>query len=148
MVEKEGRVVIVEKDACFIEIIKQSTCFNCIANANNHHDYGEHSVNKDQLQKNNAYIRITNNFSLEQNDKVVIGIPENFLIKVSIFIYCLPLMNMMSALWLTSWIGCSDLLIFISVLISLSIGFLPVRALGNQYNSMIDCIKVDKIIKI
>jgi sigma-E factor negative regulatory protein RseC len=132
MIEEEGRVVAVEKDAVWVETIRKSTCSSCTAR----NGCGQHLADKYRSKKSHSYIRAVSDISLEEDDKVVVGIPETALIKVSILVYLLPLVSMMSSLWLASWLGWGDPLIAASALAGLAAGFLPVRALGHQSSDM------------
>ena len=129
MIEEHGRVVSVEKRAVWIETARKSTCSSCSAKSG----CGQHLIEKYRNSNSHSYIRATiNHQSVEQGGEVIIGIPENTLMKASMLVYLLPLLAMMLALWGASARDMGDLVTVALALLGLGLGFVPVRLFGQK----------------
>ncbi|MGI9277351.1 MAG: SoxR reducing system RseC family protein [Endozoicomonas sp.] len=132
MIEEPGRVMSVEQDGVWVETIRKSTCSSCSAR----NGCGQHLAERYVSSKSHSYIRATSDVALNENDKVVVGIPEGALIKASMFVYLLPLVSMMGSLWLSTWLEWNELVTVLTALAGLALGFLPVRSLGRRAGEM------------
>lgn len=132
MIEEEGRVVVVEQGAVWVETIRKSTCSSCSAR----NGCGQNLLEKYRASKQQSYIRATNDFSIEESDRVVIGIPESALMRASFLAYLLPLAGMMGSLWLATAAGWNDLFTALSAMAGLAAGFIPVRRLSQSNRDM------------
>lgn len=130
MIEETGRVVAVEQGAVWVETIRKSACDSCSSQKG-----CGHSVLA-KLGSGKNHVRVLNNFSLSEGDEVVIGIPEDVVVKGSLMAYFLPLLTLLFAsvvgqlMWDTEayTIGCG--------VAGLGVGFLLVRwhFLRNENN--------------
>ena len=141
MIEEEGKVVTVEQGAVWVETIRKSTCSSCSAR----NGCGQNLLEKYRSSKQQSYIRASNDFSIEENDQVVIGIPESALMRASLLVYLMPLIFMMGSLWLATAVGWNDLLTALSAMAGLAAGFIPVRMLGQSTSDMCR-VKVIKVL--
>ena len=132
MIEEQGRVMSVEKDGVWVETIRKSTCSSCSAR----NGCGQHLAERYVTNKSHSYIRATSDIALDENDKVIVGIPEGALIKASMFVYLLPLVCMMGSLWLATSLAWSELITILAALAGLALGFMPVRSLGKRAGEM------------
>ncbi|MET4708605.1 SoxR reducing system RseC family protein [Endozoicomonas lisbonensis] len=88
MIEEQGRVVTVEEGAVWVETIRKTTCSSCSAR----NGCGQHLAEKYKSSKTHSYIRAANETgsTIKEHDEVVIGIPEDSLMKASMVVYLLP----------------------------------------------------------
>lgn len=132
MIEEQGRVVTVDEDSVWVETIRQSSCSSC----NARHGCGQHLSEKYQGSKAFAYIQATSQWSLNEGDRVVVGIPEGSLMKAAVLVYLLPLMLLMVSLWLSSLMGLPDGMTLLLTAGGLAAGFIPARWLGRTQNDI------------
>lgn len=126
MIEEQGRVFSIEGDAVWVETERQSTCSGCKAK----NGCGQHLVDKYRPSSAVAYIKAASDGSLAEGDRVMVGIPENSLLKASSVVYLLPLLLLMGALWLSQLSSLSDGVTLILGTLALLAGFIPARRLG------------------
>ncbi len=143
MIEEQGSVVTIDDDAVWVETERKTTCSSCSAR----HGCGQHLSEKYKPKNSHAYIKAACSLSLNEGDKVVIGIPETALMKASLLVYMLPLFTMMSGMWLASTLGLSDPGVLLITVASLLLGFFPVRKLGQQTGDMCR-VKVIKVLSV
>ncbi|MET4693995.1 SoxR reducing system RseC family protein [Endozoicomonas lisbonensis] len=134
MIEEQGRVVTVEEGAVWVETIRKTTCSSCSAR----NGCGQHLAEKYKSSKTHSYIRAANETgsTIKEHDEVVIGIPEDSLMKASMVVYLLPLLSMMAGLWLGSFLVLGDLVTVLLALSGLAAGFVPVRMLGQKASEL------------
>ena len=132
MIKEEGQVVAVEQGAAWIETIRKSTCSSCSAR----NGCGQHLAEKLRSSKSHSYIKAISDISLKEGDRVIVGIPETALISASVLMYLIPLVIMMSGLWLGNALGFHELLVALLAVIGLAIGYWPVRALNGREADM------------
>ena len=134
MIEESGRAIAVDSNAIWVETIRKTTCTSC----NARHGCGQHLAEKYKSNQSHSYIRVTNNsgYTVREQDEVVIGIPENSLLKASMLIYFLPLLSMMLGLWVGHLFGRGDLITMLCGISALALGFLPVRHMGSKAGDM------------
>ena len=89
MITETGRVVAIEQDGLWVETIQRSTCSSCVA---------EKGCGQGLIAKwggHTSYIRVLlagrSASSYQLNEEVTIGIPEDVVVKGSLFVYLLPL---------------------------------------------------------
>lgn len=87
MIEEQGRVVAVEDEQIWVETIQQSACGSCTAKST----CGQGLIAKYTSGKRN-HIRVVSDKSVSVGDHVVLGIPENTLVKSAFLAYGLPLL--------------------------------------------------------
>ena len=128
MIEEQGRVITAEGDAVWIETERKTTCSSC----NARHGCGQHLAEKYKPSSAFAYIRAHSDWSLSEGDRVMVGIPENSLLKASMVVYLLPLLFLMAALWLSQYANYGDGTTLMLSALALVAGFIPARKLGVQ----------------
>ncbi|WP_422474987.1 SoxR reducing system RseC family protein [Endozoicomonas sp. ALB032] len=128
MIEEEGRVVAIEQGAVWVETIRKSTCSSCSVR----NGCGQNLLEKYRSNKHQSYIQAINDFSIEEDDQVIIGIPESALMRASFLVYLMPLVAMMGALLLATAVGWNDFFTALSAMAGLAAGFVSVRMLGHS----------------
>jgi len=134
MLTEAGRVVGVETDGLWIETMRRSTCGNCAAQKG----CGHGLLNRISDGKR-GYIRVLPGDRAIENyaigDQVLIGIPEEVILRGSFIAYVLPLMGMLAgALAAASWLpGNEDFLALLGAAGGLVIGFILVRWHGARH---------------
>lgn len=89
MIEETGRVLTTEDGFAEVETIRTSSCTACRAR----HGCGHHAVA--QLSSTNRMrMRAVDPLQVEVGQEVIVGIPEDTLLKASIWMYCVPLMGL------------------------------------------------------
>ena len=88
MIEEFGRVIAVKGDDVWIETISKTGCGKCSAETG----CGQGFLAKFGVGKRN-HIRIKSELALAVNDQVLIGLPEDVLIKSSLLVYGTPLLS-------------------------------------------------------
>ena len=140
MIEEQGRVVAVERDFVWVETIRQSGCSSCSAR----NGCGQHLFEKYRVGSSFSYIKALCPRVVKEGDMVVVGIPEDSLLKASFLIYLFPLLLMMAGIWLSSVMGAADWLLLISAGLLLACGFGAVRLFGKRSADMcrVDVVRV------
>lgn len=122
MIEESGRVVAVEEGAVWVESIRRAACDTCAAK----NGCGQSALAKlGQQQKN--HVRAVNSLDLQVGDEVVIGVPEDVVMKGTLVAYMMPLIFMLVAAVAADSVNAGDLWVTLSGLIGLAIGFVMVR---------------------
>ena len=85
MIEETGRVVAIEKEAVWVETIRQSACDSCASKQG-----CGHSVLA-KLDGATNHVRVLNDYDLNVGDDVVIGVPEDIVVIGSMIAYLMPL---------------------------------------------------------
>ncbi len=86
MIEEQGRVVAVDGNQIWVETVQQSSCGSCAAKST----CGQGLMSKFSEGKRN-HIRLTTDQPVKLGDEVVLGVPENTLVKSALLAYGLPL---------------------------------------------------------
>ena len=128
MIEEQGRVVTAKEGVVWIETLRNSTCTSCSARQG----CGQHLSEKYKTSSVFAYIMATSEWSLSEGDRVIVGIPERSLIKASVLVYLLPLVTMMTGLWLSSAASAGDAVTLLATAAGLLLGFIPARRFGHK----------------
>ena len=87
MIEETGLIVEIDEQYAWVEAASSSSCSHCSANQ----ACGTASLQKWFKRKPNR-LRVVNNQDVKPGERVVIGIPEQALVKGSFMIYMLPLL--------------------------------------------------------
>ena len=127
MVEEHGIVTAIDNDGVWVETHRQSVCGQCSANKG----CGHQLLNKIQSSRlaTMTSIKAQSQLSLRVGDSVVIGIPENTLIKGSLLAYLLPLVFMLLICWLLTWQGYQESTIILFGFFSLFLSFYLLRSI-------------------
>lgn len=94
MLKETGRVVAIDDDSVWVETINQSTCGSCAA---------EKGCGQSVLAKWSAkesYLKVLldgrDPNTVQVNDEITLGIPEDVVVKSSLLLYCLPIALMIA----------------------------------------------------
>ncbi len=117
MIEERGRVVALEEGAVWIETLRQSACGSCSAQKG----CGQSAIAR--LSEKPMHLRALTSLSLQVDDEVVIGIPEDILLKSSFVVYVLPLLLAVTAALLTQAVTASEGWITLAGAAGLAAGF-------------------------
>lgn len=90
MIEESARVLRVENDTVWVEAIRQSACSSCSAQKG-----CGHSLLAKAGQQRIEVPVIRNGVDVKENDQVLIGVPEQAVLRSSLLIYGAPLLLMM-----------------------------------------------------
>ena len=127
LIEETGRVVAINATSAWVETIRTSARDACSAQKG----CGHGLVNKASPGKTFRLEISLGNHSVNIGDEVVVGIPEDSLIKASFICYVLPLMLLMSGAVIGKlWLG--EMASALFGLVGLVVGFFLVRKLGNS----------------
>jgi len=89
MIEEQARVLRVDGDTVWVEAIRQSACQSCSAQKG-----CGHSLLAKAGQQRLEVAVLRNDVTVAQHDQVLIGVPEQAVLKSSLLIYGAPLMLM------------------------------------------------------
>lgn len=130
MIEEQGHVMAVEPGAVWVQTIRRTTCGKCQAKSGCGHNLMEKLIPNRQ----HAYIKaLSDNYSLQVGDEVVIGIEENTLVNASVLIYLLPLCALLLGLFLGHWWQLHELASLGVALSLLLLTFVGVRDYSHKY---------------
>ena len=122
MIEESGRVVAVEDGAVWVASIRQTACQSCAARKG----CGQSALAKLGQQHKN-HVRALNAFDLDVGDEVIIGVPEDVVMKGTLIAYLMPLVLMLVAAITADSFTQEDLWVALSGLAGLAVGFGLVR---------------------
>ncbi len=92
MIEETGQIVEADERYAWVEAASSNSCSHCAANQ----ACGTASLQKWFKRKPNR-LRVINNHDVKAGERVVVGIPEQALVKGSFLIYMLPLLCLIGA---------------------------------------------------
>lgn len=121
MIEERGRIVALEEGAVWIETLRQSACGSCAAQKG----CGQSALAR--LSQKPMHVRALTNLTLQVDDEVIIGIPEDILLKSSLIVYLVPLLATLLAALLTQAFTSSEGWITLAGAAGMAAGFLWVR---------------------
>lgn len=127
MIEEKGRVVALDSgdhgssNSVWIETIRQTACQSCTARKG-----CGHSVLA-KMGQQHTHIRAISQFEHSIGDTVVIGVPEDVVIKGSLIAYFMPLALMLVGAIFAHGMALGDLETTLISLFSLGVGFVLVR---------------------
>ena len=128
MIEETGTIVEADEHYAWVEAASSSSCSHCTANQ----ACGTASLQKWFNRRPNR-LRVVNDQNLNAGERVVIGIPEQALVKGSFLVYMLPLLCMIAGAMLGVFINdlmqwhFRDALSIIFALLTLIGGFVLVQ---------------------
>lgn len=122
MIEESGRVVAVEEGTVWVESIRQTACDSCAAQKG----CGQSALAK-LGQQHKSHVKALNAFDLKVGDEVVIGVPEDVVMKGTLVAYLMPLVLMLVAAVAADSFTQHDLWISLAGVLGLAVGFLLVR---------------------
>lgn len=125
MIVETGKVVSVEADGLWVETIQRSTCGSCAA------EKGCGQSLMARLLGHTSYLRVLlegrDPQQFHPGDQVRIGVPEDVVVKGSLFVYLLPLLAMIAGAGLAQRQFDSEGLSILGAVIGLLLGGAYVR---------------------
>lgn len=134
MLKETGRVVAVDSDALWVETIQKTTCGSCVAQKG----CGTGLLAK--LGVKPAYLRVLlkpneSSNSYRVNDSVTIGIPDDVVVKGSLFVYLVPVILMIVFSGIAHTTINNELIVIALGVVGLLVGSLLVRWHANVYRN-------------
>ncbi|RLT88474.1 MULTISPECIES: SoxR reducing system RseC family protein [unclassified Ketobacter] len=121
MIEETGRVVAKDPGLAWVETLRQSACDSCSAKSG----CGHSALAK--LGQNAIHMQAVCEIDVTIGDQVVVGVPEEIMVKSSILAYLMPLLTMMVGVLLADSFWGQDLLTALAGIIGLALGFVILR---------------------
>lgn len=90
MIEEQGRVLSVEDGAVWVETVRRSTCGSCKARAG----CGHAVLQRLGSGARQGFIRVVSDREYSVGDEIVIGIPEDAVVRGSLWLYAVPLLGL------------------------------------------------------
>ena len=129
MVEENAKVLKVEGDVVWVQAIQQSACGSCQAQKG-----CGHSLLAKTGQRQIDLPVARNGLDVSVDDQVVIGVPEQAILKSSMLMYGVPLGAMLVMATLASLMGLSEGMVILASFISLACGFFWVARYAKGMN--------------
>lgn len=117
MIEEQGRVVATEPGMVWVETQRQSACDSCESRTG-----CGHSVLA-RLGSKTVHLQALCDLEVEVGDLVMVGVPEQVLLKSSFLAYLMPLITMLVAALLADVWWRSDGAVAVAAILGLAIGF-------------------------
>lgn len=131
MLEETGTVVAVEGEQAWVQTIRKSACSSCEAKSG----CGQGVLSRISDGKANQVL-VTNTLNLNVGDEVLIGIPEDLLVKASVMVYLLPLIMMMAAASIIERVlNVNDGWVTLAGIVGLAFGFLLVKIYSHWHKN-------------
>ncbi len=123
MLEEAGSIVALDGKKAWVQTIRKSACSSCEAK----NGCGQGVLASISDGKANQVL-VDNALNLNVGDEVLLGIPEDLLVRASFMVYFLPLLTMICAAAATEkWLLVGDGWIALAGLLGLVVGFVIVR---------------------
>lgn len=124
MIEERGHVLSVEDGAVWVETVRRSTCNSCQARAG----CGQAMLQKLGSGARQGFVRVLSDNAHRVGEQVVIGIPEEAVVRSSLMVYIVPLLGLFAcALAAQMLFGLEEPGIILSAFFGLFAGFGAVR---------------------
>lgn len=121
MIEENGRVVATDAGYAWVETTRQSACDSCSAKAG----CGHSALAK--LGQSAVHMQAICDIDVVVGDQVVVGVPEEIMVKSSLLAYLMPLVTMMVLAMVADSVWQLDLLTAAAGLLGLGLGFVLLR---------------------
>ena len=121
MIEETGRVVAKDPGYAWVETIRQSACDSCSAKTG----CGHSTLAK--LGRNAIHMQAQCDIDVSIGDQVIVGVPEEIMLKSSLLAYLMPLVLMLVAVLVADELWGQDLLTALSGMAGLGTGFAALR---------------------
>lgn len=128
MIEEQGQVVACEAGAVWVETVRRSTCGSCSARAG----CGQALLQKVAAGARRGRIRVLCSEPLRVGEQVLIGVPEQAVLRGSVLVYLLPLLCLFAAAMLGQAAGLSEPWLILLAVAGLSAGLWLVRLLASR----------------
>lgn len=129
MVEESAKVLKVEGDVVWVQAIQQSACGSCQAQKG-----CGHSLLAKTGQRQIDLPVVRNGLNVAVDDYVVIGVPEQAILKSSMLMYGVPLGAMLAVATMASLLGLSEGMVILASFVSLAGGFFWVSHHAKNLN--------------
>ena len=129
MVEESAKVLKIEGDVVWVQAIQSSACGSCQAQKG-----CGHSLLAKTGQRQIDLPVARNGLDVAVNDQVVIGVPEQAILKSSMLMYGVPLGAMLGVATMTSLLGLSEGMVILASFVSLAGGFFWVSHHAKNLN--------------
>lgn len=129
MVEESARVLRVEGDVVWVQAIAKSACGSCQAQKG-----CGHSLLAKAGQKQIDLPVARNGIDVHENDQVIIGVPEQAILRSSLLMYGVPLMTMIFVAMVASLLGVEEKLGVLFAFLALVAGFIWVNRRAKSLN--------------
>ena len=146
MIEERGRITTVESDGFWVETIQRSACQACVAEKG----CGQKLLSR--LSGKTALIRVLSGHGdlqlLKPHDQVVIGIPEDVVVKGTLLVYLFPLLTMVGAVCIGALISFHDIIVLTSALIGFILGgvFVRLHSWLNKNNRRVHPVLLERLV--
>ena len=117
MIEEVGKVVAIEGNQAWVETLRQSACDSCSAKSG-----CGHSALAKLGQKTN-HLQASCELSVSVGEQVVVGVPEDIMVKSSLLAYLMPLIFMLFFSLVADHYLASEGLVAMFGLMGLALGF-------------------------
>lgn len=129
MVEESARVLKVEGDVVWVQAIAKSACGSCQAQKG-----CGHSLLAKTGQKQIDLPVDRNGIHVQENDQVIIGVPEQAILRSSLLMYGTPLIAMIIVAMVASLFGIEEKLSVLLAFTALVLGFVWVNRHAKSLN--------------
>lgn len=130
MIAETGRVVAIEPEGLWVETIQRSTCGTCAA------EKGCGQSLMSRLTGHTSYLWVLldgrDSSAYQLGDEIQLGVPEEVVVKGSLFVYLLPLLSMILGSGLAHHFFASEGLSVLGGVLGLVLGGLVVRWRAHQ----------------
>ncbi|RYY04427.1 MAG: transcriptional regulator [Gammaproteobacteria bacterium] len=144
MILETGRVVAVEPKGLWVETIQRSACGSCQAQKG----CGHSALAKFGASASYLWVLLEGRDSgaYQIGNEVQIGVPEDIIVKGSMFVYMLPLFSMIAATLISHHYLLNDGLMAVSALLGLLLGAIIVRGCSHliRFDKRLQPVLVDE----
>lgn len=123
MIEERGRVLSMESGAVWVTTIRSSTCGSCQAKAG----CGHALLQKLGTRSSQGFVRALTEQTWQIGEEVIIGVPENAVVRSAMWAYLVPLVGLFTAALTAQALGCSEPMMILLAAVGLLAGFAVVR---------------------
>lgn len=145
MIRETGRVIALEGDGLWVETIQRSACDACAVQKG----CGQGALAR--FAGKSAAIRVLPGIcdidGLCPDDQVVIGIPEDVLVRGTLIIYLLPLLSLVVGAALAASVSMTDAVVGVGAILGLTAGGLVARLHSalNKNNRRIQPVLLERV---
>jgi sigma-E factor negative regulatory protein RseC len=131
MLEEAGSVVALDGNKAWVQTIRKSACSSCEAR----NGCGQGVLASISDGKANQVL-VDNTLNLQVGDDVLLGIPEDMLVRASFVVYFLPLLTMIfAAAAIEKWLLVGDGWVAAAGGVGLFVGFVIVRMYSRSHSN-------------
>ena len=123
MIEERGRVLSIEPGAVWVATIRSSTCGSCQAKAG----CGQAMMQKLGAGSSQGFVRALTGQQWQVGDQVLIGVPEDAVVRSALWVYLMPLTGLFAAALFAQWLAWPEPGVIFAAGLGLALGFALVR---------------------